>query len=66
MSLPRLDFKEEVENYEALSERREVEFNKCPHKQTKLTDRGLKCSCGASWYGPRQQMEQLQILLQKR
>lgn len=65
MSLPPLDFKEEVEKYEALSERKEVFFKKCPHKQTKLTDNGLRCACGVSWYGPRQQMAQLQIELQK-
>lgn len=65
MSLPRLDLKEDIEKYDALAERKEVTFNKCPHKQTKLTDNGLRCLCGASWYGPRQQMEQLQIALQK-
>lgn len=65
MSLKPLDFSKEVEEYEAYQEKTDIKFNKCPHKTTQITNEGLKCQCGAQWYGPREQMLRLQIALQK-
>lgn len=44
---------EEVVNYKAKGEKRRVGFRKCKHKQAKVVDGELRCSCGAAWSGPR-------------
>jgi len=43
----------EVAKYDAHQEVRPTNFKKCTHKQVKFVDGQLKCSCGASWSGPR-------------
>lgn len=62
--LPRLDFTQEVEEFDAFAEIKDITFPQCPHKQTKLFSGKLRCSCGASWYGNNGQLLELQRLLQ--
>lgn len=53
--LPPLNLKEDVEKFEALSEKTEIAFQRCKHKQAEYDkDRGeVRCPCGASWTGAR-------------
>lgn len=53
MKLPPLDLKEEVEKYEAFTEKKELNFTKCDHKEVKFVGDGLRCVCGAGWQGER-------------
>ena len=61
--LPPLDLKEE-EKFEALSEKKEVKFVKCPHKDVKFLNDKLICKCGAVWSGSR--LQELFDLLTKK
>ena len=45
--------KKETKKYDAHAEARPVNFRKCRHKQVKVVDGELRCSCGAGWRGPR-------------
>ena len=49
------DLKEDIKNHEALSESKEINFKKCPHKYKMLTlkDNEIRCSCGNAWGGSR-------------
>ncbi len=51
--LPPLDLTEDVTKFEALSEKKEIKFVKCPHKKVKFVDGKLVCPCGAVWTGNR-------------
>ena len=53
--LKNLDFKEEKERYDIHSEKKDVSFKKCSHKDVEYKDGMLRCPCGASWSGPRLQ-----------
>lgn len=65
MKLPPLDLKDEAQ-YEAFSEKKEIEFKKCPHNKVSITDNALTCLlCHTSWYGPSDQLIQLENLLSK-
>lgn len=66
IKLPPLDFREDVNKYEAFSESKEVEFTKCPHKETKIVDGTLKCKCGAGWSDSVLNLLELQRLLSDR
>lgn len=66
IKLPPLDFREDVNKYEAFSESKEVEFTKCPHKETKIVDGTLKCKCGCGWSGVTRDLLLLQKLLSER
>jgi len=65
-NLPPLDFSQEVEEYEAYSESKEVKFIKCPHKNTKIVDGKLSCTCGAAWSDNTSNLVLLQKLLYSR
>lgn len=57
-----LHLDEEVEAYDAFSERREINFPVCNHRnKVKLKDGILKCQCGAGWRG--RGVHELYILL---
>jgi len=60
-NLPPLDFKEDIEKYDAKFQSKEVSFKKCPHTQTELKEGTLRCICGASWSGTN--LHKLQELL---
>lgn len=51
--LPPLDFSQEVEEYEAHEERRDVTLKRCDHSRAKVVNGELRCPCGAGWSGPR-------------
>lgn len=59
-NLPPLDFTEEVEKYEAKQESATVDFPKCTHKNTKIENGSLKCTCGVRYYGSLPQLLELQ------
>lgn len=62
-----LDFTEEVKQYEAFSESKEVKFEKCPHKNTQIINGRLKCkNCGSGWIDSTSNLLKLQKLLQDR
>lgn len=63
--LPPLNFKDEVNKYEAFQETKEVEFVACPHKETKIVNGTLKCKCGAGWSSSIDNLLHLQKLLQE-
>lgn len=63
--LPALDFKEEIELYEAKEEKTEINFPKCSHKETTIIDGWLKCKCGAGWTGPASMLVELKRELDK-
>lgn len=42
---------EEVKKYEAKEEKREVKFNKCPHKEIEYVNGSIRCRCGVGWSG---------------
>jgi len=65
-NLPPLDFKEDVEKYDAFEEKKTVEFVKCPHKHTTIINGTLKCKCGAGWSGDVTDLIELQKLLIRR
>jgi len=44
---------EEVEKYEAFSEKKTISFGNCNHKKAKIKGSELRCVCGAVWTGPR-------------
>lgn len=46
------DLTDEVEKYEAFSEKREVVTKKCLHKNVGYKNGELRCPCGAAWMGP--------------
>lgn len=50
--LPPLDFSEDVKEYEAHHEQKEVKFVKCDHRNAKIVNHELRCPCGAAWTGP--------------
>lgn len=54
-SLKPLDFKEDVEKYQAKEIKTEVLYPHCNHKQIKLneTRTELRCVCGIAFSGPR-------------
>lgn len=54
---------EEGKKYEASSEKKELDFNKCKHKDVKIDGNTLKCSCGAVWQGAG--IDKLQKILTK-
>lgn len=59
-----LDFTEEVKQYEAFSESKEVKLEKCPHKNTQIIDGKLKCkNCGVGWMDSPSNLLKLQKLL---
>ena len=43
----------EIRDYKAKSEEKPIEFRKCRHKNAKVINGQLRCSCGAAWRGPR-------------
>lgn len=57
--LESLDFSEEIDQYRAYSESKEIKLDHCPHKNTTVMSGKLRCSCGASWYGSTQQLLEL-------
>ena len=59
-----LDLKEEVEKFEAFSEKKEIKFDRCKHKDVKYVDGKIVCPCGAAWAGPR--LQELFDLLTKK
>lgn len=61
--LPHLDFTEEIEQYDAKFEKKEIVFPKCPHKDVRIENGWLKCKCGAGWNGSATQLIELQRLL---
>jgi hypothetical protein len=63
--LPPLDFKEDVEKYEAFEEKKEVSFPKCNHSKAKIVDGRLRCTCGASWIDKLSNLLKLQELLSR-
>jgi hypothetical protein len=65
-NLPPLNFKEEVEKYDAFEEKKTVEFLKCPHKHTVIANGRLKCKCGNAWSGNIADLIELQKLLIRR
>lgn len=62
-NLPPIDFKEDVEKYEAKAFKQNIDFTKCKHKDTELDPMRthLKCKCGAAWTGSR--LGELKLLL---
>ena len=59
-----LKFDEEVKKYEAVSEQKEVKFDRCDHKDATVDRDRIVCSCGAVWTGSR--LNELFDLLTKR
>lgn len=52
--LPPIDSKEDIAKYKALSEEKELNFDKCPHNDLEYKKQSLICKkCGVSWGGPR-------------
>ena len=51
--LPPLKFDEEVKQYDALSEKKDVKFDRCKHKKVRMVGERLECPCGAVWTGTR-------------
>jgi hypothetical protein len=64
-SLPPLDFKEDIEKYEAFEEKKEIAFPKCNHSKAKIVDGKLKCHCGAGWTDTLPNLLKLQELLSR-
>lgn len=63
--LPPLNFSEDVEKYEAFHETKEVAFPVCKHKDTKIKEGRLRCSCGCAWSAPIDKLIELQNLLSR-
>ena len=61
--LPPLDFTEEIEEFEAKHESKEIRFPSCPHKEVSIENGSLKCKCGNAWYGSATQLTKLKELL---
>lgn len=57
--LPPLDFSEEIEQYDAKFEKKEIVFPKCPHKDVRIENGWLKCKCGCGWQGTATQLAEL-------
>ena len=53
MKLPPLDLKEDVEKYDAFTEKKEINFTKCDHKGVRFEKGKLICTCGVGWEGER-------------
>ena len=64
-NLPKLDFAEDIEKYEAHAETKNIEFVKCPHKHTRIDNGVLKCSCGNGWHADNATLIELQKLLSR-
>lgn len=45
------NLKEDVDRFEALQETKEIKFKKCKHKNIRYCDGGIRCTCGAGWFG---------------
>lgn len=61
--LPPLNFQEEIEQYDAKHETKEITFPQCPHKDVRLENGFLKCKCGVGWDGPASQLAEIYRLL---
>lgn len=61
--LPPINHKEDVENYNALSESKEIKFESCSHKNIQFNKEKheLRCICGAAFTGER--LHELERLL---
>jgi hypothetical protein len=57
------DIKEDHEKFETHLESHEVSTDRCKHKDAKIVDGVLRCTCGAAWGGP--EIETLYKLLTK-
>jgi hypothetical protein len=54
--LPPLKFEDEVSEFEARQEKKDISFKRCDHKHKVVWSNGwVKCRCGAGWTGPRSQ-----------
>lgn len=53
--LPPIDLKEDIEQYQALSESKEINFPRCDHKDIEFVKELhlLKCVCGVAYSGER-------------
>ena len=45
--------RKEAQKFKAKSEYKKLKFRKCNHKKAIITDRELRCPCGATWTGPK-------------
>lgn len=55
--LPPLNFAKEIKRLDkhdvkVHTEKKNVEFENCNHKQAKIVNNELRCPCGAVWTGP--------------
>lgn len=51
--LPPINFKEDIEKYEARQEVLELSSQRCMHREVRVEGTQLVCKCGAAWSGPR-------------
>lgn len=51
-NLKPIDFKEDVENYDAFHETKQIEFSQCNHRDSWIENGEVKCKCGAHWSAP--------------
>lgn len=49
--LPPLELETEVDEYQSFQETTEIDLQKCKHKNIRIDDNAIKCSCGMNWRG---------------
>jgi len=52
-NLKSLDFSKEIKKYKAFSEKKELNFGRCSHRDVHFDKGYLVCPCGSSWSGER-------------